>query len=152
MRRIVLAPQARPTAGRWVGVGERRSSSIGPRIRRAFVGGTAALLIVGGVGAVWLVNQPQTARACTVALTIDDVGGATPAEARERLLELGRHEFDITKPDEVTGSGDEVTAIYVVDRPDLDPTHRYYQKAVTERREDGRWYVIDMNQCESWTQ
>ena len=40
----------------------------------------------------------------------------------------------------------------VLVRADLDPTHRYYQKAVTERRADGRWYVIDTNQCESWTE
>ena len=92
-----------------------------------------------------------SSRPCTLAATIDEVGGATPAAARERLLGQGRHEFDPTQPDEVHGSGDVVTAIYLIDRPDLDPTHRYYQKAVTERRGDGRWYVIDTNQCESWT-
>ena len=126
------------------------SRSFGRQPARALLRGTAVLVIVGGLGVVWLVNQPHEARFCTVGMTIDEVGGATPAEARLRILELGRHEFDPTAPDEVHRSDDEVTAIYVVDRPDLDPTHRYYQKAVTVRRGDGRWYVTDMNMCESW--
>lgn len=127
-------------------------SSIGRRIGRALLGGTAALVIVGGLGLVWLVNQPTTAKFCTGGMPIDDIGGATPAEARERLLGPGRNEFDVTQPDEVRGSGDEVTAIYFIDRPDLDPTHRYYQQAVTVRRPDGRWYVTDANRCESGTE
>ena len=72
-----------------------------------------------------------------VAAAIDEVGAATPEAARVRWAAQFSLEVDVEQPDRVNGSGDRITARYLLDRPDLDPSRTAFQEIVTERGDDG---------------
>lgn len=112
----------------------------------------AVLLVVGGLGLAWSVTRPSVATICTAAGSIDEVGASTPDAARVRWASEYDLAIDIERPDRVSGSGDEVAARYLIDRPDLDPSRTYFQKIVTERGDDGVWRVVSANHCEEWSE
>jgi hypothetical protein len=111
----------------------------------------AAVVVVGGLGLAWAATRPSLSKACTVAAAIDEVGAATPGAARVRWAAQYPLEVDVEQPDRVNGSGDRITATYLLDRPDLDPSRIAFQEIVTERGDDGVWRVASANECEEWT-
>ncbi|HRW37311.1 MAG: hypothetical protein KDB04_16975 [Acidimicrobiales bacterium] len=133
---------------------ERESRSIGRRIRRALLGGTAALLIVAGIGAVWLMNQPAKNRICIGGGVLDEVGAETAEAARLRWGAQYDLDYDIAHPDDLRGSGDRVTAVYLKPTPEADwgdPSHIYSEQITTQRNAEGVWHVVDGGSCEEWT-
>jgi hypothetical protein len=115
------------------------------------LGIAAMLVIVGGLGLAWAATRPSISKMCTAAASIDEVGAATPEAARVRWAAQYRLDVDIERPDRVSGSGDSVTARYLLDRPDLDSSRTYFRAIVTERDDDGVWRVVSANHCEEWT-
>ncbi|MCU1499922.1 MAG: hypothetical protein JWM47_3875 [Acidimicrobiales bacterium] len=122
---------------------------------RVLLRSSGALVALGGLGAAWVVNKPTEVRACQLAGAIDTVGAPTATDARARWaaeLDLG---IDVDRPDEVSGSGDRITAIYLLDRPEhapIDPSRTYYRQMIVERDARGVWRVVDANRCTRWTE
>ena len=138
---------------RWEPMATRRER---PTIRRKAVlllRITAVLVVVGGLGLAWVANWPSISKACTVAASIDEVGAATPEAARIRWARQNSRDIDIEHPDRTSGSGDHVTATYILERPAADwadPDHTYLQEVVTERGNDDVWRVVSANKCTQW--
>lgn len=111
------------------------------------------VVVVGAAGFVWVSARPSTSTACTLGAAIDEVGGPTAAASRARWAAATEMGVDIEHPDETSGSGDRVTATYVLDGPDrgpADPDRTYYWEVVTERGSDDVWRVTEANTCEEW--
>ncbi len=120
---------------------------------RVVVTVVAALVVVGLAGVGWLLTRPGTSKACTLGMSIDEVGGPTPEAARTRWASELDLDYDVEQPDEVGAQGDRVTAIYFYERPDLasvEGDRTYYHEVVTERRAEDDWRVVSANTCSSW--
>ncbi len=102
---------------------------------------------MGVLGMVWVTTRPSTSRACTLGATIDEVTpGASRAQwATEHGLGMMSSNLDRT-----SGSGDRVTATYVLDGPGrgpTDPDRAYLRRVVTERGADDVWRVVSGYWC-----
>lgn len=121
---------------------------------RIVLGTVAVLVITAGLGLAWLASQPTTSKACTLGASQDEVGAGTPEAARIRWAAEHDLGVDGEHPDRTSGSGDRVTATYVLDGPPRgpsDPDRTYLQEIVTERGDDGVWRVASANTCEQWS-
>lgn len=120
------------------------------------VGIAVVLVVVGALGLVWATTRPSTSTACTLggSINVASPGAATPEGARSRWAAELHLEIDVERPDRVSGSGDTVTATYLLDRPDLEPVtpnRTHFREIVTERGDDRVWRVVDSRRCEQWT-
>jgi len=114
---------------------------------------TGVLVVVSALGVVWVATRPSTSTACTLGATRDEVGAPTPEASRARWPTEHGLGIDVEHPGRTSGSGDRVTATYVLDGPERGPTdldRTYFRKVVTERGADGVWRVVSVNTCEQW--
>lgn len=124
-------------------------------ILRALLLGAGASVFLVVLATVWLVTRPAESRFCTAAGSLDEVGAATPEDARVRWA--GEHDLgvDAADPDDVDRSEDRETAVYVLDgaeRGPVDPNRTDEQQIVVERDDGGTWRVVSANRCERWTE
>ncbi|MCU1358579.1 MAG: hypothetical protein JWM89_3997 [Acidimicrobiales bacterium] len=117
------------------------------------LGATAVLVVVGGLGAAWIAAHPATAKGCILS-SIDAPGAGTPEAARVRWAAGVERGINVERPDRTSGSGDHITATYLLDPPKggwTPPDRTHYQELVTDRGDDGVWRVTAANRCEEWT-
>lgn len=134
-------------------VDHRERSSVRFELRARSVA-AALVVVIGGLGLAWVVTRPTVSTGCAEHAIADAEGAATPAAARMKMASGSSSAVDLRHPDDISGSGDRVTAKYTEQRPDLDrvtPGRTYYRQLVTERGDDDRWRVVEDDQCERWT-
>lgn len=122
------------------GEGEQGTS---PR-RRIWIAAAAAILVITGVTAVFVLSHETTSRMCTLAGVIDETTSDTPDEAAREFAERADGPGALDSPDGFQRRSETEW------RKDLG-NGRYRRLQVDEVPGEG-WRVIDFNTCSERTE